>query len=417
MLRYILRLSIIILIFAPVYILLRNPWQREKKRELLLMFFWLFNAALLTLALEGNYRMPVDMVCDAIRRVASGYGINIVPFRTIAGFFRNFDAERFLVNIVGNIVMFMPWGFVLVLLWERNRRPLRIAGLSFAITAFIEFCQLFIDRAVDVDDMILNFTGSMLGALIWYALRNTKPLVSLPEPVFKVDSTERTDAENRAETQRTLKRTCGCLALGLFITFALLFGCYSACSACVGDPDGDGVGHYAIDEDIDRLLVLPFDYYTPDETRSLMIDSKGSIRSWKNSHKWTDSYAICCDEDTTHEIIAFNGFDEVRDASYSSYKMYSNLEFNLMQSILVSRMETSTEPQWQYGMIAPEDTDFQTLRDMLFEQEGWFAYDSYCSDGELSFRLVTPSRLGESDRQAAADKYGFRFTLDVDKEK
>ena len=412
MLNYIFRLSIIILIFAPVYLLIRKPWRREKKRELLLMFFWLFNAALLTLALEGDYRMPVDMVCDAIRRLASGDGINIVPFRTIAGFFRNFDADRFLVNIVGNIVMFVPWGFGLVLLWERNRRPLRIAGLSFAITAFIEFCQLFIDRAVDVDDMILNFTGSMLGVLIWYALRNTKPLVSLSESGIKDDSTERTDAENRVETRRTLKRTCGCLAFGLFISFVLPLGCYSACSACVGDPEGDGVGHYAIDEDIDRLLVLPFDYFTPDETRCLMIDSKGSIRSWKNSHKWTDSYAICCDEDTTHEIIAFNGFDEVRDASYSSYKMYSNLEFNLMQSILVSRMETSAEPQWQYVMIASEDMDFEALRDMLYEQEGWFAYDSYCRDGEMSFKLVTPSRLSENERQAAADKYGFEFALD-----
>ena len=70
--------------------------------------------------------------------------------------------------------MFMPWGFGLVLLWERNRRVMRISGLSLAITAFIELCQLFIGRAVDIDDILLNFAGSMLGALVWYILRNTK---------------------------------------------------------------------------------------------------------------------------------------------------------------------------------------------------------------------------------------------------
>lgn len=412
MFMYILRLSIINLIFAPVYLLIRKPWRREKKRELLLMFFWLFNAALLTLALEGDYRMPVDMVCDAIRRLASGDGINIVPFRTIAGFFRNFDADRFLVNIVGNIVMFVPWGFGLVLLWERNRRPLRIAGLSFAITAFIEFCQLFIDRAVDVDDMILNFTGSMLGALIWYALRNTKLLVWLSEPVLKDDSTERTDAENLVETRRTLKRTCGCLVIVFLFTFAMPFGCYSV-SACLEEELGGGEENYIIDEDIDRLIVLPFNYIAPEQTKCLIIDSRSSIRIWKDSHKWTNGYAICCDEDTTHEIIAFNGFDEVRSASYSSYKGYSNLEFNLVQSIFASRMELSADPQWQYKILAHDDTSFEELRNLLDEQEGWFAYDSYCRNGEMSFNLVTPSRLSESERQAAAEKYGFEFALDI----
>ena len=63
-------------------------------------------------------------------------------------------------------------------------------------------------------------------------------------------------------------------------------------------------------------------------------------------------------------------------------------------------------------MIASEDMNFEALQDMLYEQEGWFAYDSYCRNGEMSFNLVTPSRLSESERQAAADKYGFEFALD-----
>jgi len=179
MLAYIARLITIIAIGAPIYILLRRPWQRRMKREIMLMLFWLFNASLLILALEGEYSAPQDMLRRTMGRIAAGDGINIIPLHTIAGFFTAFDADRFLVNIVGNIIMFVPWGFGLVLLWESNRRPIRITGLSFAITAFIEFFQLFIGRLVDIDDMILNLFGSMLGALIWYLARNTKALKAL----------------------------------------------------------------------------------------------------------------------------------------------------------------------------------------------------------------------------------------------
>lgn len=172
MLGFIAKLLAIIIIAAPIYILVRRPFRREIRRECLLMAFWLFNAALLVLALNGDYGFPGDMLRSAYGRIVTGDGINLVPLRTIRGFFADSDTDRFLVNIIGNTVMFMPWGFGLVLLWERNRRPLRIIGLSLALTAFIESCQLFIGRAVDVDDMLLNFAGSMLGALVWYAARN-----------------------------------------------------------------------------------------------------------------------------------------------------------------------------------------------------------------------------------------------------
>lgn len=172
MLRFIVKLLAIIIIAAPIYILVRRPFRREIKRECLLMAFWLFNAALLVLALNGDYGTPGDMLRSAYGRIVTGEGINLIPLRTVKGFFADSDTDRFLVNIIGNTVMFMPWGFGLVFLWERNRRPLRIIGLSLAITAFIEFCQMFIGRAVDVDDMLLNFAGSMLGAFVWYAARN-----------------------------------------------------------------------------------------------------------------------------------------------------------------------------------------------------------------------------------------------------
>ena len=41
--------------------------------------------------------------------------------------------------------------------------------MCLGLTCLIEFTQLFIGRTVDVDDLILNFVGSMCGAGLWWA--------------------------------------------------------------------------------------------------------------------------------------------------------------------------------------------------------------------------------------------------------
>jgi len=170
MLKYLLKLILVLVLSSPLYILLRRPWRRDMKREIPLMIFLLFNAALLLFALDGEYRAPAEMLNSAVDRLTSGERVNLVPFRTIIGFFTGDNMDRFLVNIVGNVVMFIPWGFGLVLLWKQTRKPLRIAGLCLALPLFIELWQMFISRSVDVDDLILNFAGGMTGALLWYAL-------------------------------------------------------------------------------------------------------------------------------------------------------------------------------------------------------------------------------------------------------
>ena len=62
-------------------------------------------------------------------------------------------------------------GFGLVYLWPKNRRIWIVAMYSLALPVFIESCQLFIGRNVDVDDLILNFTGGCLGAGIYRLLK------------------------------------------------------------------------------------------------------------------------------------------------------------------------------------------------------------------------------------------------------
>jgi len=188
--QYILKLGTIIFIVLPIYLLVRIAWRKKaacrrgkpdrteilvvaeaKKaalfREAAMGCFILFHIGLLTLALEGEYGSPVQMAERAAERLMTGTGINLVPFRTIAGFFVHYNRDIFMVNIVGNIAMFMPWGFGLVLLWEKNRNIRSVTAYSLLLPLFIEASQLFIGRSVDVDDVILNFAGSCLGAGVY----------------------------------------------------------------------------------------------------------------------------------------------------------------------------------------------------------------------------------------------------------
>ncbi len=175
MIYYIKRLLIIIILILPFYLLIRRPVRRGGKREIALAAFFLFMAGLLVLTLEGTYSSPADMFLNASRRIRTGEMINPIPFQTIRVCIENFEWDKFLINIVGNIVMFLPWGFGLALLWKKNQSLKRSMFFSFLLPAFIESFQLFINRHVDVDDLILNFLGGVTGAVLYFAMRKKFP--------------------------------------------------------------------------------------------------------------------------------------------------------------------------------------------------------------------------------------------------
>lgn len=175
--QYIIKLIVIMMVFTPIYLLLRKPWKRKGKREYAIAAFWLFHAGLLFLALQGRYQNPIAMVREAFDRIRTMERINLVLFRSISSFCEHFIWDIFIINIAGNIIMFMPWGFGLPLLWKKNRSFTRIVLMSLGITLFIEVSQLFIGRSVDVDDLILNFLGGCLGAAVYFLLCRCCPAI------------------------------------------------------------------------------------------------------------------------------------------------------------------------------------------------------------------------------------------------
>lgn len=101
---------------------------------------------------------------------------NLVPGRMIyEDLIRHANGGLSMVNVVGNVIMFVPLGWLLALV--TRRRLLAPVLLGAALSVAIETVQAFIGRAPDIDDVILNTTGAAVGALIAVALlRLRRPL-------------------------------------------------------------------------------------------------------------------------------------------------------------------------------------------------------------------------------------------------
>ena len=77
--------------------------------------------------------------------------------------------------LLGNIGIFMPIGFFTALLWK-NGRWWKAILIGFLSSFFVEFIQFFIGRSTDIDDIILNTTGALLGYWCYCILKLIFPI-------------------------------------------------------------------------------------------------------------------------------------------------------------------------------------------------------------------------------------------------
>lgn len=109
--------------------------------------------------------------------IERSYRYNLIPFREIRRFIVYADLlgpMAVISNLFGNIVIFMPFGFLLPILGRKKRNFWFTSLLSFALSLAVECIQLVTRTGCfDVDDIFLNTIGGMLGYLV-YALVQRK---------------------------------------------------------------------------------------------------------------------------------------------------------------------------------------------------------------------------------------------------
>ncbi len=95
----------------------------------------------------------------------NNYGTNnLVPFKEI--FRYSISSKYFFKNVVGNIALFIPFG-IFVTYYMKNKKIIITFTLSLIVSAAIEFAQNAIGRTVDIDDVILNVVGGLLGYYVF----------------------------------------------------------------------------------------------------------------------------------------------------------------------------------------------------------------------------------------------------------
>lgn len=101
------------------------------------------------------------------------FSANFIPMADIL----NSPMQYFL-----NVLMFLPVGFLLPLLWETYNDWKYTLGFGCFLTVLIEIAQVFTFRTTDIDDLLTNLLGAGLGFLLARALGQRLSVPLPPEP-------------------------------------------------------------------------------------------------------------------------------------------------------------------------------------------------------------------------------------------
>lgn len=171
-----------LLIAIPVYLLVRWLVLRKRNtkadlwRELWLLAGFCYLVVLLRVTLIPNWGFY--STGDGEYAFYIGIGeplpVNLIPFKTVWMYLRGDlpvnpgDVVMMsFANLAGNVLLLAPMGFLLPLLYDRMRswNKIFLLGVTFSMT--LEMVQYLLGRTADIDDVLLNSLGILLGYAAW----------------------------------------------------------------------------------------------------------------------------------------------------------------------------------------------------------------------------------------------------------
>ena len=124
-----------------------------------LLALWLIGGLVLTL--QAAHPLPGQVVDD-----------NLVPFHTLAIYLRNLGSEFWMRNLFGNLALLLPLGLLGPIALPALDRWWRIALVALLYSVAIELIQRLVPaRSADIDDVIVNVAGALLGYAVFVVVR------------------------------------------------------------------------------------------------------------------------------------------------------------------------------------------------------------------------------------------------------
>lgn len=156
------------LYILPIYIIIRIIYLGNKKidvkREVILLLF------IFTIIMLLSQTIICEFYLDNGIHIKEGiHNNNFIPFKifydSYISHIKYGNYTYFIISLLGNIVLFIPYGFLLPSLYKIKGKHVVLLGLSLSL--FIELFQLFLPRWTDIDDIILNTFGTFIGYLLY----------------------------------------------------------------------------------------------------------------------------------------------------------------------------------------------------------------------------------------------------------
>lgn len=164
-----------VIIISALWLLVRAAvWIKNRriewKRELVLMLVYICIIVVtrFTFCPFGKVDGKIQpLVFDAAN--AFPFRMNFEPLVHLFDYEQRSDA---ILNLIGNITMFIPMGIIWPSVYKKLNSHLKVIAAGVGLSLFIEILQLpFYDRLSDIDDLILNSSGFIIGYAIYLSVK------------------------------------------------------------------------------------------------------------------------------------------------------------------------------------------------------------------------------------------------------
>lgn len=186
MTEYFIKWIAMCLIVSIIYIAVRIPVLKKKNKklftvnELIAFCFVIYITSLLEILIIPNINITIIFEPNDIYFDCSAAGhfeehlINMVPFATLKSQFETMifggKDRHVILNLLANFFVLMPLP-IMINLSNRKIKGMYPLLISLATAITIEFLQYFVGRTVDIDDVILNMSGAVIGYIIYTIIK------------------------------------------------------------------------------------------------------------------------------------------------------------------------------------------------------------------------------------------------------
>lgn len=164
--QLLLNFPFILVLVVPLWIYFRIQQNNQRKtilvtRELMVNIFFFYLLTVIYLTLEPFHFSPPNM---------NEGKMNVTPYVQILYQYKYKPPFFWMLYTLGNIILFIPFGFLLPFFYKKQFRALVTIGLAVLCSFSIELIQYFftMDRAADIDDFILNVFGAIIGYFLYF---------------------------------------------------------------------------------------------------------------------------------------------------------------------------------------------------------------------------------------------------------